>query len=185
MSSEAEALERRAKEKARQREHQEEQQMLQQAFNSDGKLDRNWMKEVLGTDDLEDKLEKGTIRKIQAMLNKQWVLGNLTDAEAHDRMYWLDVQRQKILCEHPPEDSHVHSELRAFLLDDEREDLSPLSASERNQIDQIITGVKNMVTRSRNGFERQQWNTRIARTEKGDGDGEESGSGGRITGLFS
>lgn len=141
------------------------------------------MEEVLDVDDLEEHLQPNTVQKIQAMLNKQWILANLTDAETHDRVYWLEVMKYKILAEHPPDGSNVTGEVRAFLLDDPMEGLAPLTSYERNQIDQIITGLQNMVTRSRGGFEREQINTNIARTESQQ-ESDEGGSGG-LRGLFS
>lgn len=177
--SEAEAVK---EERARQREHQKEQRALQQAFNESGELSRDWMREVLDVDQVEQHLQPNTVNKIQAMLNKQWILANLTEAETHDRVFWLEVMKYKIYGEHPPEGSLVTGATRAFLLDDELEELEPLTPSERNQIDQIINGLKNMVTRSRGGFEREQINTSIARTEQ---QREEEDTDGGLTGLFS
>lgn len=169
------------KERERQREHQKEQRALQEAFNQQGQLARGWMERVLDVDHLEEHLNENTIRKIQGMLNLQWVLANLSDAETHDRIYWLEVQKYKIFGEHPPDESAITGATRAFLLDDPQEELPPLTAAERNQIDQIIQTLKNMVTRSRGGFEREQINTNIARTESQQ---EKDENGGRLDGLF-
>jgi len=152
-------------ERQRQREFQREQNTIQQAFNANDELDRGWMEELLDTQDLEHMLQPWTIRKIQSMLNKQWVLANLTDAETHDRIYKLEVVKYKIYGEHPPEESKIVGPVRAYVADDGSENVMPLTASERNTIDQLITTLQNMVTRSRAGFERKQINTSIARTE--------------------
>lgn len=168
-------------ERETQREFKREQQTLQQAFNSTGELSRGWMQEMLGTEDLENQLQRHTIKKIQAMLNKQWVVSNLTEAETHDRIYKLEVMKYKIMGDHPPEESAVRGPVRAFLFNDELAELRPLTAQERNAIDQVIEGLKNMVTRSREGFERQQINTNIARTET---ESNSEDDGGAFTGLF-
>lgn len=181
--SQREALKDREREREFKRDLKREQRSLQQAFNQDGKLDRGWMREILDTNDLEKHLQEFTIAKIQAMLNKQWVLANLTDAETHDRVYKLEVMKYKILGEHPPEESAIVGPVRAFLHDDETEDLRPLTPQERNTIDQIIVTLQNMVTRSRDGFERKQINTNIARTESESSN--ENKDGGKLTGLFS
>jgi len=154
-------------ERRRQREFQTDQQAIQQAFNSQGELSESWMEEVLDVDDVEDKLQENTVQHIQAMVNKQWILGNLTDAEAHDRTYKLEVMKLKILGAHPPEESVVEGPARAFLFDDEHEQMQALTPRERNSIDQIITTLQTMVTRSRGGFERKQINTSIAVSERG------------------
>lgn len=166
----------------RQEQRKRKQMELQQAFNSAGELDRGWMREILDTDELEKKLQKNTVKKIQAMLNRQWIISNLTDAETHDRIWWLEAQKYKIYAEHPRSDTGVEGPMRAFLMDDNVEQLRPLSARERNAIDQVVTGLKNMVTRARGGFERQQINTNIARTETGE-DQSDDGSGGML-GFF-
>jgi len=153
------------REREAQRDFQREQSMVQQAFNSQGELSRGWMREMIGTDDLEDQLQPHTITKIQATLNKQWIVSNLTDAETHDRTYWLEVMKYKIQGDHPPEATVVRGPLRAYLFNDPQAELQPLTAQERNAVEQVIEGLKNMVTRSRGGFEREQINTNIARTE--------------------
>lgn len=175
------ALEERDKQREFQREQTERQAKLQEAFNSSGDLSRDWMREVLGVEKLEERLQRYTIPKIQAMLNEQWILSHLTDAETHDRVWWLEVQKLKIFGEHPPNESVITGEMRAYLLDDESEQLQPLTASERNAIDQLIKTLQNMVTRSRGGFERKQENTRIAATQSED---TTSSDEGRMRGLF-
>lgn len=182
MSSADRAIRRQEEQRERQRDFQREQNALQKAFNQNGQLSRGWMREILDTEDLEDHLQPFTIKKVQAMLNKQWVLANLTDAETHDRIYWLEVMKYKIIGEHPPEESSIQGPVRAFLFDDETEQLFSLTSQERNTIEQIIKGLQNMVTRSREGFERKQINTNIARTETETGATEQKG--GRLRGLF-
>jgi len=170
-------------ERERQRKHQQDQQRIQQAFNASGELKKSWMEEVLDVEEIEDNLQKNTIKHIQAMINKQWILSNLTKAETHDRVFKLEVMKLKILGTHPPDGSLVQGKVRAFLYDDKFEQLESLSARERNQIDQIITGLQNMVTRSRDGFERKQINTSIAVSESGEE--EQSDGSGSWGGLFS
>lgn len=169
-------------EREREREFEREQRFLQAAFNQRGELDQGWMREIIGTEDLEDHLQTHTITKIQALLNKDWVLSNLTEAETHDRKHWLKVMEIKILGQHPPSESAIVGPVRAFLFDDPEEDLWPLTPQERQTINQIISGLQNRVTRSRGGFERKQQQTSIARTES---ESNQSGEKkGRLKGLF-
>lgn len=181
MSTNPEELQR---ERERQREHDRENYVIQEAFNAKGNLDRGWMREILDVDDLEEKLQPQMVAKVQSMLNKQWIVSNLTDAEVHDRWYWLDVQKLKLLGAAPPEGSRVVGELRANIYNDRTENIRPLTSAERNAIDQIIKGLQNMVTRSRGGFEREQINTNIARTETESKNSNQQSSGG-LRGLFS
>jgi hypothetical protein len=169
-------------EREKQRDFKQSQNALQQAFNAQGDLSRDWMREILDTDELEERLQPNTVKKIQALLNKQLILGNLSDAETHDAKYWLEVQEIKILGSHPPPESKITGKTRAFLYDDPEEELYPLTPIERNQIDQIIKSLQHMITRSRGGFERTQINTSIARTENARSN--EDNDDGRLTGLF-
>lgn len=182
-----EAAERQQEERERQREwqmeQQREQQALQQAFNQKGQLDEGWMEDILGTDDLEDRLDEYQIQKIQGLINKQWILANLSEAQTHDRWHKLDVMKMKVLGEFPPGESHIQGPIRGALKNEEMEQLFALTAEERNIIDQIFTSLQNMVTRSTDGFERQQVNTSIARTESENKKQSDSSSG--LRGLFS
>lgn len=182
MKQQRQAIKRQEEEREKQREFQREQRLAQEAFNNQGQLSRGWLQEILDTDDLESRLQEQMVVKIQQMLNRQWVLANLTDAETHDRIYKLEVMKLKLLGEAPPDESAVQGPLRAWLYDDEEERLQSLTAQERNSIDQIITTLQNMVTRSRGGFEREQINTNIARTESQQS--KESESESRLSGLF-
>lgn len=176
------ALKEQKRERNKQREFQEEQQLLQQAFNQNGQLDKDWMAEVLNVDDMGQYLNEYEVDKIRGMLNKQWILSNLSDAQTHDRWYKLEVMKYKVYGSFPPKESVIQGPLRAFLYDNEHEHLSALTQEQRNVIDQLILTLQNMVTRSKEGFERKQTNTSIARTEN-NRNGEEDANG-RLTGLF-
>jgi len=170
-------------EQRRQREHQEDMAAIQQAFNQSGELDRGWMEEVLDVDELTAALPEETVRKIQATVNRQFILANLTDAQEHDRWWWLEALRYKLIAEHPRPQSTMQGARRAFFFDDEAEQLTALTDKKRNHIDQIIVSLQNMVTRSRGGFEREQQNSTIAVTESPDRGGDSDD--GLLSGLGS
>lgn len=170
-------LERQEQQKEKQRDFQKEQQRLQQAFNQNGELSKGWMHEILSTEDLENKLDEFELDKIRALINKQWMLGNLSEAQTHDRWYKLEVMKIKIYGEFPPGESAIQGPVRAFLYDDPKEELTALTPEQRNAVDQIILSLQNMVTRSTDGFERKQVNTSIARSETEDGTGDEESGG--------
>lgn len=180
--SQKQAIQEQKRERERQREFTEEQKALQQAFNQQGELDKDWMAEVLNVDDMGQYLNQYEIDKVRGLLNKQWILSNLSDAQTHDRWYKLEVMKYKIYGSFPPKESAIQGPLRAFLFDNEHEQLNALTQEQRNVIDQLILTLQNMVTRSKGGFERKQTNTSIARTENGRGNEQESS--GRLTGLF-
>lgn len=180
--SKSEALEARKQQTEHKAELEKEQRRLQQAFNQQGDLDKGWMREMLDTEDLEEHLDEYEMDKVRALINKQWVLSNLSEAQTHDRWYKLEVMRIKIYGEFPPEESSIQGPVRAFLFDDPKEQLTALSPEQRNIIDQIILSIQNMVARSTDGFERKQINTSIARSES-EQETPEKNSGG--LGLFS
>jgi hypothetical protein len=167
------------KERERERKHQEDQRRIAAAFNDQGELSAGLIEELLDSDDVRvgdhSDLQEATVGKIQSMLSKQWMLANLTDAQEHDIRFKLEVVKLKILGAHPPENSTITGPTRAFLYDDEMENLKPLSTQERLLIDELIETIKAMCTRGREGFERKQMNTSIARSESEDGEEEESG----------
>lgn len=176
-------VERQIQEREKQRNHESEQERLRQAFNQQGDLDRDWMKEILGTDDLEEYLDPYELDKVRGLVNQQWVLANLSDAQTHDRWYKLEVMKLKVIGSFPPDESEIQGPLRAVLLSDEKECLTSLTAEQRNVIDQIFMSLQNMVTRSTDGFERKQFNTNYARTER-EGQPQQKKKSGRLGGLF-
>lgn len=178
----AEAMQQKRKERERDRDFKREQRELQEAFNQQGELDKGWMRDILDTNDLENQLDEYELDKVRALVNKQWMLSNLSEAQTHDRWYKLEVMKYKIYGEFPPEESAIQGPVRAFLYDDSKEQLTALTAEQRNAIDQIILSLQNMVARSTDGFERKQINTSIARSES-ESHTDDDDSGG--LGLFS
>lgn len=183
----AEAV-RKARERERQRKKQDrrEQQEIQQAFAASESPDTSVIRELLSDDDITaggpEDLQEVTIAKIENLLGQDVLLANLTHAQENDLRYKIEVLRYKILGSHPPEESEMTGALRAFVWNDEMEDLKPLSQQERLIVDDLLETLKARVTRGREGFERKQQNTSIALSESG---GEESeASGGMLTGLF-
>lgn len=180
------ALKQKHEERERQREHQREQQReqvrLQQAFNQQGDLKRSWIEDILDTHDLEESLDEIEIRKVRGVLNQQLMLSKLTEAEVHDAVYKIEVMKYKIRGEFPSEESALQGPIRAALRDDANENLTALTGEQRNAIDQIIMSLQQLVRRSRDGFEREQINTSIARSESSSEKENDDDSGG--LGLF-
>lgn len=175
-------IERQLEEREKERQFKSEQERLREAFNADDGPREGWMREILETSDLENKLDEYELDKVRGIINKQQILSNLSEAQVHDRWYKLEVLKYRIFGEFPPDQSQIQGPLRAVVMDDELEVLTSLTAEQRNTVEQIIVSLQNMITRSESGFERKQINTNIARTEREDTENDESG--GRL-GLFS
>lgn len=190
-SSGRKQLEEHLKEQERSREHQrelqKEQGALQEAFNANGELSRNFINELLSADDIAvggaEDLQDTTIAKLQNMVSRDWVLANMTDAQEHDIRFKLEVLKYKIIGIHPPEESVITGPTRAFLFDNPSEEMDPLTQQQRLLIDELIESLKGRLTRGRGGFERKQMNTSIAETRT-QNNSEES-SDGTLSGFFS
>lgn len=171
----------------RRRESKLEQGALQQAFNADGELSRSFVETIVSKNDLEigapegvdngDVVAEATVAKLQNMLSRDWVLGNLTRAQEHDARNKAEVIKLKIEDMHPPAESHLQGQLRAhYYGGDDSEALRSLTPQERLLIDELIETLKVRFGRGREGFERKQENTSISRAETDTEDSEDSGS---------
>jgi predicted transcriptional regulator len=169
---------------------QEKQAAMREAFNGDGTMSAAFINELLShrdidigeprhpDDDDDSPLQAQTVAKLQNMLSRDWVLSNLTGAQEHDIRWKLEVMRLKIIGMHPPQGSAITGATRAFLMDDEMEELNPLTQQERLLVDELMESLKARITRGRDGFEREQMNTTIAETRNQQENGGESESGG-------
>lgn len=153
--SQEEAVQR---ERERQRDHQDEQQLRSVAFTDDGEMSRSFIESMCDASELQDE----TIEVMQNFLSKTWVLSNLTKAETHDARHLLWVLEIKLLGEHPPEQSINQGKMRAFLKDDPAASLSALSGAERLEIQSFIETLRAQVNRSREGFQQEEFNKQIA-----------------------
>jgi hypothetical protein len=186
--SRAEEIRKQREEKLeQQKQMRREQGALQDAFNQNGDVSEGFIRELVSNDDLDggspEALQEETISKIQNLLSRDVVLSNLTDAQEHDIRMKLEVMKLKAIGAHPPQESYITGDLRAFLMDDVDEGLKPLTSKERMLIDDFFETLKIRATRGRGGFEREQQNTNIARTETQNEDTDQSG--GKLSGLFS
>lgn len=174
------------KEREREREFQEKQEVMRNAFNASGDMKRDFINELLKQDELKTggagDLQEVTVAKVQNMLSRDWVLANMTSAQEHDIRFKLEVMKYKVLGMHPPEESAITGPVRAFIFDDPMEELKPLTQQERLLIDDLFETLKARLTRGREGFERRQMNTNIAETHTRN-DSEDKKAGG-LKGLF-
>jgi len=173
----------------KQQARKEKQAALQQAFNADGSLSRGFVESIVSKEDLDigapeaaqaqdDVVAEATVAKLQNMLSRDWVLGNLTEAQEHDARHKAEVLKLKIEDMHPPSESHMQGKVRQYFNGgDASERLTSLSAQDRLLIDELIETLKTRFGRGRGGFEREQQNTSISRAETDRDEGEESGDG--------
>lgn len=164
----------------RQRERQHQQQLKGLQFDDNGQLTEDTIEALVDTDELQDE----TVATMKNYLTRNWILGNLNDAQEHDFWYKMEVMKYKVFAAHPPEGSLITGATRAFLLDDRQEYKEPLTADERNLIDSFFDSLKIQLTRSREGFEREMLSKQVRESRTGKLN-EESEETGGIRGLFS
>jgi len=187
---------RKHEEQKREEQHKRKKQQaaLQQAFNADGSLSQGFVESIVSKEDLEigapetaqsqgNVVHEATVAKLQNMLSRDWVLGNLTEAHEHDARNKAEVLKLKIEDMHPPSESHMQGRVRQYFYGgDSSERLTSLSAQDRLLIDELIETLKTRFGRGRDGFEREQQNTSINRAET-DSEEETQSSDG-WTGVF-
>jgi hypothetical protein len=186
--SRVEQMRMQQQEKEKQRNHQEQmtkkEAALRKAFNADGEDSDAIIEQLLSSEDLEaggpGTLQEPTVAKIKNLMSRDWVVANLTDAQEHDIRHKLEVLKLKVIGMHPPQESAVEGELRAYLLDDRDERLRPLTAEERVLIDELFETLKARITRGRQGFERELMRTNIARSETAVEDEDDDGGYGLL-----
>jgi len=132
---------------------------------------------------LDSELQDPTKDMLLNLLSRDWVLGNLTEAQEHDARNKAEVLKLKIEDMHPPSESHMQGRVRQYFYGgDSSERLTSLSAQDRLLIDELIETLKTRFGRGRDGFEREQQNTSINRAET-DSEEETQSSDG-WTGVF-
>lgn len=113
------------------------------------------------------------IRMLDNMLDRGWMLGNISEAEHHDIKWWLRCVFIKIRAEFPRADSGVSGDVRAFVLDDRDENLTPLTGQQRIIIGQMVRGLAVLASRSIDGFQQEMLVKSISVSEVVDDDDSE------------
>lgn len=128
-----------------------------------------WGDDSAGTDYVEritdTELEQGTVRILSNMLSRDWVLANFSDAEVHETRWLARVMTMQLEALHPPEDSIWTGELRRYAADDNRQALTPLDSAQRLVIFETIQGVIARATRSKGGWQQENFRKQIRQSE--------------------
>lgn len=123
----------------------------------------------------QTELDQGTVRILENMLSRDWVLANFSDAEVHETRWLARVMMMQLEALHPPEDSIWTGELRAYAADEERQALQPLDSAQRLVIFETIQGVIARATRSKEGWQQENFNKTISQSETVDRSKDEDG----------
>lgn len=123
----------------------------------------------------DTELNQGTIRILENMLSRDWVLANFDDAEVHEIRWLARVMQKQLEALHPPEDSIWTGELRKYAADDKRQGLEPLDSAQRLVVFETIQGVISRATRSKDGWQQENFRKQIRQSETYERGGEEDG----------
>lgn len=150
------------------REEMQEQQRQQQLhqMNLDGArarsegMDRTYINEMT-----DHELDQGTIDILSNLLDRDFMLGNLSDAELHEYRWLARVLRLEIEALHPNEGSVWQGSLRAVAFDDRKDALPSLSEQDLSIIEQFLMAVIARATRGKDGWQQEMFNKTIQASE--------------------
>lgn len=128
----------------RQKQHQMDQMNLQQAAQ-EGAASTEFVDKII-----DSGLDQGTAEMLTNLLQSEWVLGNLDDAEVHEARWLARTIADEVFAMHPSEDSIWQGDVREYASGDSSQNLKPLNSAEQTKIFQLIQAFTVRVTRSEN-----------------------------------
>jgi len=139
-------------------------------FADDGTMDAGYIDKVTNS-----QLQQGTVRILGNLLSKDFVLGNLSEAEVHEHR-WLT--RQLVLeveAAHPTGKSMWRGRFRQVASGQERDALEPLDDAQKTVMQQFVQGVITRATRSRDGWQQEEVNKSYRVSERREPDKDDGG----------
>jgi len=140
------------------RDEQRRQQLHQ--MNLDGAraqsepMDRTYIREMT-----EHELDQGTIDILSNLLDRDFMLGNLSDAEVHEYRWLARVLRLEIESLHPNESSIFEDNVRMIAFDDRKDKLPSLSEQDLTIIEQFLMAVLGRTPTSADMAEQGKYST--------------------------
>lgn len=147
-----------------------QEHMTNLQFAGDGSMKAGYIDKVTNS-----QLQQGTIDILSNLLSKDFVLGNLSEAEVHEHR-WLT--RQLVLeveAAHPRERSMWRGRFRQVASGQRRDALKPLDDAQKTVMQQFIQGVITRATRSRDGWQQEEVNKSYRVSERREPDKDEGG----------
>lgn len=157
-----------AEERDDQRAQQEHMTNLQ--FNDDGQMNRGYIDKVTNSE-----LQQGTVDILQNLLSKDFVLGNLSEAEVHEYRWLVRELLLEVEAAHPDPKSMWQGRFRQVAAGKERQALEPLDSAQKTVMKQLIQGVIARATRSRDGWQQEEVNKSYRVSERREPDAKDDG----------
>jgi len=152
-------------------ETREEHRMNLQAGQAGGEpMDRTYIQETLGYD-----ANQGTINLLSNLLDRDFMLGNASEAEQHEFRWLARVLRLEVEALHPSEESVWRGSLRAVAFDDGDDSLPSLSEQDLNQIETFIMVAIRRAGRGKDGWQQEMYNKTITASERRDVGADDDG----------
>jgi len=122
----------------------------------------------------DHQLSQGTIDILSNLLDQDFLLGKMTEAEVHEYRWLARVLRLEVESLHPHEQSVLTEDVRMAAYDDPSQRLPPLDEVDKTIIEQFLMGVIARATRGKDGWQQEMFNKTITASETrevDDGDG--------------
>lgn len=110
-------------------------------------------------------LDDPTVDMLSNLLDQDFLLGNLQEAEVHEYRWLARVMVLEVESLHPNDESVFTGEVRAASFDDRADALTPLSKREKAVVEQFVMGVISRATRGREGWQQEMFNKTITASE--------------------
>jgi hypothetical protein len=124
----------------------------------------------------DHQLSQGTVDILSNLLDQDFMLGNMTDAEVHEYRWLARVIRLEVEALHPNQDSVFQGQLRMVAFDDKAQNLPPLDEGDKAVIEQFLMGVIARATRGKDGWQQKMFNETIVASERREvGDDDDGG----------
>lgn len=154
------------------REQEQRQRQHEQNLASAGEtpMSKQYIDKVTGED-----LSSETVERLSNLLDRDFMLGNLDDAETHEYRWLARVAVKEVTGHYPRQDSIWQGELRAAAKDDPTDGDEALDAADRAEIEQFVMGAIARATRGREGWQQEMFNKTIQASETREIDDDDDG----------
>jgi hypothetical protein len=139
-------------------------------FADDGEMDAGYIDKVTNS-----QLEQGTVDVLANLLSKDFVLGNLSEAELHEHRWLTREIVMEAEAEHPTAESMWQGRFRQVAAGRERDALVPLDGAQKAVMQQFTQGVITRATRSRDGWQQEEVNKSYRVSERREPDKDDGG----------
>jgi hypothetical protein len=161
---------RQTAEEAREQQQANQEHMQNLQFADDGSLSQGYIDTVT-----ESELEPGTVEILSNLLSKDFVLGNLSEAEVHEHRWLTRELLLEVEAMHPSAESMWQGRFRQVASDEQRNGLRPLDDAQKTVMQQFIQGVIARGTRSKDGWQQEESNKVYRVSERREPDADDGG----------